>query len=304
VVIAVVALVGGVVLAATATPKRAGPAAVVLGYFAALQRADAGAALGYGPVPRGSRQLLTPAVLAEQQRVAPLSDVTVMSVRTKAARAVVRVQYLLSFDTGQRLVATRLRLHRSGTWRLRQTAVRTRLRVAPAGERATLAGAAVPHGPVLLFPGAAPIRFDTIELAVAPSEGVTFGAHRPTVVRPVVSRTGRLAAVGTVSAALHRCLAPPHRPKARPSPACPLPAGRYLPGSVRGKPLTGLGKHLHVRLTSSPAGVLEVSGQVAVLARYQRLTFHNQVVAGHGRVRLPVRARGYAVAPLRLRWTG
>jgi hypothetical protein len=302
VVVAVLALAGGVVLAATGAPKRAGPAATVLGYFAALQRGDAGAALGFGVVPKGPRQLLSPAVLAQQQAIAPISEVTVLAVRSSGARAVVRVQYLLSFADGQRLVSTRLRLRRSGTWRLERTAVRARLRVAPAGERATLVGAAVPHHPMLLFPGAAPIRFDSVDLAVGPSDGVTFGAHRPTVVRAVVSRTGRLAAIGAVTAALHDCLSPTNGQSASGNPACPLPPGRYVPGSVRGAPLGPPANHLHVRLAPSPAGVLEVTGRVRVRAHYRRLTFRNQVVAGRGRVTLPVRARGYAGNPLRLRW--
>lgn len=300
-VLAALAVAGGVVLASAPASARSGPDAAVLGYFAALERGDASAAFGYGAVPRGSRALLTPAVLAEQQRIAPISEVRVLSTRVTRSRAVVRVQYLLGFATGQRLVTARVRLHRTGRWRLRQVALQTRLQVAPAGQRATLAGAAVPHRPVLLFPGAAPIRFDVPYLAVGPSGSVTFGAPRRTVVHPVVSRAGQLAAVGAVAAALHRCLAPP-RHGAPPSAACPLPAGRVVPGSLRGTAMTPVGDQLHVRLAAAPAGVLEVTGQIVVRARYQRLTFRNEVVAGSGRVRLPVHARGYAVPPLRLRW--
>lgn len=298
VLLAVLAIASGVTLAKTASPTRLGPAAVVRGYFAALQRGDASAALGYGGIPAGSRRLLTPAVLAEQQRVAPLGGVTVLAVRRTGSHAAVRVRYQLSFAEGQHVVAARLRLHRAGGWRLRAVAVRTRLRVVPAGQRATLAGAAIPHRPVLLFPGAAPVRFDTPFLVDGPSAGVRFGAGA-TVVRPVLSRAGQLAAIGAASAALRRCL---HPASGASSAACPLPSGRVMPGSVRGRPVTALGDHLHARLVAGPAGVLQVSGHAEVAARYQRLTFRNQVQAAHGRVRLPVRARGLAVPPLQLRW--
>jgi hypothetical protein len=298
--LAALAVAGGVILATTGSAARTGPGATVLAYFAALEDGDAGAALGYGAVPRGSRDLLTPAVLAEQQRIAPISEVRVLSARPIGSRAVVRVRYLLSFAAGQHIVTTRVRLRRDGTWRMREVAMRTRLRVAPAGQRATLAGADIPRRPVLLFPGVAPIRFDVPYLAVGPSASVTFGSPGRTLVRPSVSRVGQLAAVGAVTAALHRCLAPHAGSHA--SPACPLPAGRVVPGSVRARALGRLGNDLQVRLGSSPAGVLDVNGHVSVRGRYQQLTFRNQVERTRGRIRLAVRAQGYAAVPLRMKW--
>lgn len=295
--------VGGVVLATSAASGAGsgnGPAATVTGYFAALQRGDAAAALGYGPPPSGSRALLTPAVLAEQQRVAPIRGVSVRVVRRSGSRAVVHVRYLLDFAAGQRVVTSSLRLHRSGSWRLRQVAVRTRVQVASASERATLAGAAVPGSPVLLFPGAAPVRFDTPYLAVGPSGGsVAFGAPPTTVVRPVVTQAGRLAAAGAVSQALNRCVT-----AAQPDPACPLPTERFIPGTVHGQVLGRLSDDLHVRLRATPAGLLDIAGHAPVRVRYQRLTFRDRVVTGQERFALPVHAQAYAVAPLRIRWVG
>jgi hypothetical protein len=71
---------------------------------------------------------------------------------------------------------------------------------------------------------------------------------------------------------------------------------------VRATALGPLGNDLHVRLGGSPAGVLEVSGQVSVRGGYQRLTFRNQLESTRGRIRLAVRAQGYAVMPLRMEW--
>ena len=295
--------VGGVVLATSAASgvgSGSGPAATVAGYFAALQRGDAAAALGYGPPPAGSRSLLTPVVLAEQQRVAPISGVSVRVVHRSGSRAVVHARYRLAFSSGPRVVSSSLQLRRSGTWRLRQTAVRTRLQLAAGSERATLAGAPVPHGPVLLFPGAAPIRFDTPYLAVGPSSGsVAFGAPPTTVVRPVLTGPGRLAAVGAMSEALRGCLT-----AARPNPACPLPPDRYVPGTMHGQMVGRLADNLQVRLVTSPAGVVDIAGHASAHVRYRRLTFRDRVVAGQGRLALPVHARAYAVAPLRIRWAG
>jgi hypothetical protein len=50
-------------------------------------------------------------------------------------------------------------------------------------------------------------------------------------------------------------------------------------------------------------GVLGIAGRASVRARYRRLTFRDQMVTGRGRLTLPITARAYAVAPLRLHWT-
>jgi hypothetical protein len=292
-------LVGcGVALAVSSGRGQSGPAAIVLDYFAALRRSDASAALGFGALPRGARTFLTSAVLGEQQRIAPISDVSVLAVHRHGARAVVRVRYALGFAQGPRFVTSRLRMQRGTDWRVAAVATRVRVRVATAAQRATLAGARLPRRPVLLFPGAVPVRFDTPYLDVGPSAGVRIGASSVAVVRPSVSTAGRLAVVAAVSAALRRCLGAHGA-----SPACPVPPGRFVPGGLRGRVLGPLASGLRIRLLRSPLGVLGIAGRASVRARYRRLTFRDQMVTGRGRLTLPITARAYAVAPLRLHWT-
>jgi hypothetical protein len=294
-VLAAVALVAvGGVTAYRGYADSGGPKAAVRGYFAALARADAPTALGYGDVPPGPRDLLTSTALRTQQRLAPIRDVAIISSTRSGSHAEVGVRY----RRGAATVTDTVALHQhGGSWRLDRVALRTALRVTPAADRATLLGAAVPTGPVLLFPGALPIRFDTGYLRVAPGHAaLALGAAARTDVPVELTTAGRRAAETGLVAALRRCLA------GMGPAACPVPGTRYVPGTLRGT----IPAHPSVTysLSTAAAGVVEVTGRVTVdAATYRRLTFANRAVPGRGTVALPVHARMYVVRPGTLSWT-
>ena len=222
VVIAVAALAGGAVYAYLGYRDTAGPDGTVKGYFAALARSDAPAALGFGRVPAGPRDLLTSQVLAEQQQIAPLRDVQIQSVARSGSRATVRYSYQLRFRTGSRTVTGAVQvIDGAAGWRMTQTAVATTVKLDQATDRSTFAEAAVPEGRTLLFPGALPIRFDTPYLALTPRAAqVRFGGRRTTTLGVRATPAARLR----LTAALHKRLT-----------ACvsgPPPTAR-LPAAVR-----------------------------------------------------------------------
>src|ERR1700753_1320051 len=97
VLIAVGALAGGAVIASPGYSATAGPDGAVRGYFDALARSDAPAALAFGGLPPGPRDMLTSQVLAEQQQIAPLRNVQIHDVRQDGSQATVRYSYRLGF---------------------------------------------------------------------------------------------------------------------------------------------------------------------------------------------------------------
>src|SRR5579875_472064 len=283
VVCAAAVTVVGIVLASRSSSAPPGPAAAVLGYFGDLQRGDAAAALAAGRVPPGDRALLTPRVLDDQQRLAPISDTAVRGVRRQGRRAVVDVDYTLDFAAGMRSQHAAVAVRRvRGTWRVAAVAVATRLVVVRAGRLAVLDGRRVPRRPVLFFPGAVPVDFATADLTSTSAVGVP--ARATTRIRPVLSGSGVEAVTAAVTAGVRRCLR-------RPAVACPLPRGRVVPGSVRGH-LVAV-RQPAVRVTKSAAGVVVASGQVTVRGVWRRLTFRDRSVAAEGTARVPYRAEGY-----------
>ncbi len=291
-------VVGGVVEAATSYARSGGPDGVVRTYFQALQHSDAAAALGLGEVPSGSRTLLTSAVLQEQQRVAPIVDLRIGSVRRSGARADVAVSYVLRYGDGDSAVSASVAVHRSdGDWRLDDAVVRTRLTLGSASQRATVLGRQVPAGEVLAFPGAPPISFDTSYLMLEPDVGIVAGSTAARVYSVTVTSAGRAGMRAAVRSAVSACVS-----ATQPATTCPLPTERYLPGSVHGS-LAGELSDVRVSLTASPLGTLDLTAEVPVLATsYRRLDFRNRVDAGQGRVTLALHAVAAARAPLSISW--
>lgn len=298
VVLAVLVVVAGVVVAVRAWLPTGGPEGAVRGYFDALADGDAATALGYGTVPAGPRTLLTGPVLREQQRIAPIDDIGVRRVQAAGDRARVTVHYTLGFAGKSREVDAVVAVtRRGGDWRLDRVAVPTQLLVAQAAQRATILGAAVPDGTTLVFPGAVPLSFDTSYLRIAPDRGsVSLDAGTSTQVTVEVAPAGRTAVLAAVRSAVTSCLTTSRDPR------CPLPTERYVPGSVRGVLTDDLSK-LDVEVAGSDAGDLEVTGDVDVRGRFQRLEFDDRLTTKADTMfTLPVAAHAYAVAPLTLRW--
>ncbi|HEU5267126.1 MAG TPA: hypothetical protein VFU35_10525 [Jatrophihabitans sp.] len=293
--VALVALGG--VAAYRGYARSGGPDAAVRGYFAALARADAPGALAYAATPTGPHTLLTSTVLREQQRQAPITSFRITrSARVGAGTRVV-VHYVLAFAGRPRDVVDTVTVReRDGDWRVDPAAITTRLRIGQAADRATLLGAPVPTEPVLLFPGALPIRFDTPNLQVtAEHDHVTFASAATTDVTVALSATGRAAVQSGVRSALGACLA------GRGPVTCPLPGDRYVPGSLRGAVPSNA--KLSISLGTEGSGVVDVAGNVALTAAYRRLTFENRAVAGHGRIQLPLRAQLYVTRPNTVVWS-
>lgn len=299
VVVAAAVLAGGVVVAVRAYTRTAGPDGAVRGYLDALARGDAGTALAYGDIPAGPRTFLTGDVLRAQQRRAPLQGITVTTVDENGDRARVRARYRLGFAGTPIRADVTVGVHRAGrAWRLDEVVVPTQVQVAPAAQRATLAGSAVPEGTVLLFPGAVPVDFDTAYLRATPgADVVSFDSGATTQVDVTVSPAGTSAALAAVRTAVLACLGGASDLR------CPLPSERYVPGSVRGTLAAPLGDGVSVGLATSAVGVLEIRGTVSVHGGYRRLEFDNRLTTGRDTTfSLPLRAQTYLTVPLAVTW--
>lgn len=298
VVCAAALLAGGVMVGVRGYAKTAGVDGIVRGYFAALARSDAADALAFGDIPAGPHTLLTATVLAEQQRIAPVRNFAVTAVRRNGDTAAVGVRYELGFPTRSVALRGTVGLHRgSSGWRLDRVAVPTELDPGTARERQSIVGAGIPLGRTLVFPGALPIRLDSPYLQLDPDQDyVGLDPLGQTSIDIEVSPAGRSAAIAAVRTNLDRCLA------GRADPTCPLPDERYVPGSVRGT-LSGDLHNISVELASDPVGTLRVFARATVSGSFERLDFRNRRISGRGRIELAVNAVGYAVSPLRLRWT-
>jgi hypothetical protein len=290
-------LAAGVVIGISGYAATAGPDGAVRGYFAALARGDAPAALGFGDLPGGPHTLLTSTVLHDQQRIAPLRDVQLKGVRQSGDRATVSVSYALAFPGDRVVQHVTIRLHHKGGWRLDATAVPLQLDVGAAVRRMSIVGAGIPAGRTLVFPGALPIRFDTPYLELDPSvDVVRFGSPQEMVVAVRPTEAARSAMLAAARGRLQTCVT------GRPDPTCPLPSERYVPGSLHGAVVGGL-HAWSVRLEDTdPNGSLRLTGRATVRGSYRRLDFHNIAVRGSGTVDVPLSALAYAVPPLVFRW--
>lgn len=299
VLVGVALVTSGAVVAAIGYTTTVDPAGIVRGYFAALQRGDAAAALAYGSVPPGRRGMLTGNVLAEQQRIAPIRDLAVLQTHRHGEVATVDVKYTLAFPDADVAFSAHVGLHKeSGDWRLNRVAVRTTLDAHGAVQRMTVLGAQVPAGPALFFPGALPITLDTPYLELAPFlDSVSFDSTPVTSVALHVTEAGRAAMLRAVSTKLRACLTDSA------DPTCPLPDERYLPDSLRGVVKGPLRATFVALDETEPIGTLDFHGTAVVAGTWHRLAFTNVAVNGHGRVELDLHARAYAVAPLQLRWS-
>jgi hypothetical protein len=299
VLISVVALAVGGVYAYVGYRATSGPDGAVKGYFAALARGDAPAALGFGDRPTGPHDLLTSAVLAEQQRIAPLHDLRITDVARAGSEATVRFSYQLGFARGNREVTGSVRvLHRGSGWRLAETAVATTIDLTQATDRLSFAGSSVPEGPTLMFPGALPIRFDTAYLMLDPlTTDVEFGTGDRLRVTVVATPAARDQLMTELGAKLRACVSGPP-----PAADCPLPSARYVPGSLHGRIVGDLSDDIHLDVSVDAAGTISATGTVHFTGRYRRLTYENVATARRGALSLPVAASAYAVRPLAVRF--
>ena len=297
---ACVLTLAGTVVAVTGYFTSAGPGRVVRDYFAALSRGDARAALGYGALPDGPRELLTGPVLRAQQQVGRISPVSVIAVDQDHETATVSVHYAITFASVTTVVGDHVTVIKHGrTWRLAKTAVPVDLTLKTAQHRASVADAVVPAGRPLVFPGAVPIAFDAPVLQLAEPQGIVrFEDSKRPPLEVTVTSVGQKMVSAAVAAALRNCLG-----SADPDPLCPMPpGGRAVPGTVRG----AIDDEIQdVRVTVAPDadGRIEVTGQVPVTGSYAQLTFDNQRAAQQvNRYPLAIRAHASALTPNEIVW--
>ncbi len=300
-VLCVIALALGLTRAVTAYTATAGPAGAVSGYFAALQRGDAPAALAYGDVPDGTRLLLTSRALQQQQMLAPLGQVRVGPVQRTGTTAAVRVRYTLAAAGRVFPQDTSVPVHdTSDGWRLDAVAVPATISLTQSVQRMTLLGGAVPTRPLLAFPGVLPLHSDTAYLAFDPvSTLVGFGDDPTVTPRVIVTPAGRAAAVTATARAVQRCLG---GVPGNAADLCPLPNERFVPGSVRGT-LAGALRDVQVTLLPTELGEVSIAAHAPVAASYRQLDFRDHTSTGHGPLTLQVHAIAIAVAPMTIVWT-
>ncbi len=130
--------------------------------------------------PSGPHTLLTATVLAEQQRIAPLRNFKIVTIRRGGSSASADVSYTLAFRVRPVLVTGTVQLHQGNSgWRLDRVAIPSQLESTTARERQSIVGAAIPAGPTLMFPGALPIRLDSPYLQLDPGRDyVAFDTTR------------------------------------------------------------------------------------------------------------------------------
>lgn len=300
VLLSLVAIVGGSVVAYLAYEDASGPDGAVKGYFSALAASDAPRALAYGDLPQGPHTLLTSEVLREQQRIAPIRDVKIVSTDHQRSDAAVSVSYDLGFESGTQVVTDMVLVrHRGSSWQLAETAIPTSIRITQALERATILGAGIPDGRTLLFPGAVPVRFDTPNLQIVKGTGaVTFSTGHELDVSVEVSAVGRKAVATALAADLQSCFSA----SAKADLSCPLPTGGFVPGSLSGRVAGNVADHMNVDVGTTGVGVIDVSGEVAFVGTYRKLDFDNVASTHRGTVQIPLDSSTYA-KPIGLQWT-
>ncbi len=290
----------GVSVAIGAYQGAADPATVLRAYFSAVASGDAAGALGYGDLPAGRHDLLTADVLAAQNAVAPITDVTVLHVQhTGTDSATVDVGYTLDFPSGPTVVLDSVPMVRlRHDWQLVRSAVREQVDPGNGSTLATFAGAVVPTGDYAMFPGAVPITYHTPNLdADSSSRAVRFAGTGEMQVNAEVSAAGRRAIAPAVQAALVACLAG----RGSPQPLCPVPdPSTAVPGSLRGRVTGRPGAALELVVTSSD-GAIDISEEAAVSGTYQSLDENNLTSAVTVKS-VGLRAHTFATTPGKIMW--
>jgi hypothetical protein len=304
-VLAVVAMVGGGAVAVRAAVQVAAPAEVVEHYFAAVRAGDAPTALSYGDTPPGDHAFLTSAALGVQNQLAAIGSVRVDPATVTGRTARVPITYTLTpaaAPTRPSIQTTDVALHRRGRgWSLDRTAAVVRVVAVGAGRRATLAGAAIPAGPVALFPGVVPVRYDTTLIQQQLNSGyVTLTSSAPVKVGAQLSESGRSVVESAVRKAFVTCLARPIAATSRSCPLTPTTSGRPVPGSLRGslrRSAFDVGPSL-----GDADGLVRTSGSFFVDGHYQTLDYNNLASTATGTVQVNFVAAVYATTPGTVRW--
>lgn len=276
------------------------PDTVVRQYFAALEDGDAAAALGYGAVPTGSHDLLTPAVLAAQNATGSIEGLAVRDVQSSGNTAVVDITYTVGLAGGPHTVRDSVPVVRRGHgWRLAQSAIPVNLNPDGGSALATLAGADVPTGDFLMFPGAVPVTYATPNLQLQSSSSVLRFVDGGTLdVEASVTDQGRRTILPALRTALVACLAG----KSPAQPLCPVPDARSdVPGSLRGT-VTDVNPNTIGMTVNTGDGKIDITGTVYVSATYQQLD-QNNMATDQRTTATTIKAYCYATTPTTIGWS-
>ncbi len=175
-----------------------------------------------------------------------------------------------------------------------------RIQLSGASNRSSLAGAEIPVGRHLMFPGPLPVEFDTEFLALEEASRVVRFAETTDLPEPVeLTEAGREAVGAALDAALDACLAG----TAEALTLCPLPPDvRAVPGTLRGRMSEPASKGLVLRVQPGPDALVHISGQIEVNGEYQQLDFNNQQVTESGPVTVNIIAACYVTSPDTIVW--
>lgn len=243
------------------------PSDVVVQYLRALAAGDAHRALALGQAPR-DRALLTPAVLAEQQRLAPIHDIAVLATDSGGDGAVVTVRYRV----GPQSVTDHVVVLRHGSgWVLQHVAVDLELSGAAGLPSPTLFDRAAGAGTDLyVFPGAIRLGSADPNFALVPATAVFTDPDVPAMVSPraQLSPSGRDTLLTVLRSAMAQCarsrsLHPPRCPQRATRPSTP----RLVGPSLRWQAPTRYGD-LDITVDSRTPGLVHVSGTLAWTLSY------------------------------------
>ncbi|SDJ53176.1 hypothetical protein SAMN05444157_3828 [Frankineae bacterium MT45] len=269
----VVLLVAGLVTAVITYLDEGKAGGVVERYFSALSSGDAAAALGFGTVPSGSRAMLTEPVLKAQLARGHIGDVAVLAESNVGSETDVDVQYTLT-STGPPITVTdTVAMVPSGrTWRLKSSAVPVQVSFTGAANRITVAGATVPTGLQLMFPGAAPFVFDTKNLELSPQSAVIRFLSMPSPLGVGLSNAGGTAVKASLNQAFTACIS-----GKAPAPAlCPAPNDpRAVPGTFKGVASNPASTNAMLSVSSDADGIVLANATVPVTGTYSQLDFNN-----------------------------
>ncbi|MDQ6936773.1 MAG: hypothetical protein M3140_03545, partial [Actinomycetota bacterium] len=171
-----------------------------------------------------------------------------------------------------------------------------------AAHRATLAGSAIPSTAVLLFPGAAPVGYDTDRLEPDPTSAIIdLGTSGPVNLTTRISDRGATAATEAATSAMRRCLSAPTV-----DPGCPLdPAGsRSVPGTLRGTVTSTSVSQPPALVDDDRDGLVEVQGRFTVLGSWLTLDFDNIAARRSGSTSVSFRLRVYVTGATAVSWMG
>jgi hypothetical protein len=299
VLLAVALTLAGASFAVGAYEAAGQPETVVREYFAALQDGDAAAALGYGTVPSGPHDLLTPGVLAAQNAIGPMRDFAVRDVVRTGDEALVDVAYTVDLPSGPDSVRDTVHVVRQGHgWQLARSAIPVQVFADAGSALASFAGAAVRGGDHLMFPGAVPVTYATSNLELTPSSAVVrFVDSGDVTVIAAVGTAGQKAIVPALRSALAACLAGTSPTE----PLCPMPDPQSdVPGSLRGT-LTRIDTNRLTMTVVSDDGRVDIGGTVWVRATYQQLDANN-LSSEQRTTAMTIEAHTYATAPGMITW--